>query len=293
MNNSQALVAAPFSGSDFEAMVLRHLPQVGILARRIAAKLPHHVELDDLISAGVLGLIDAIRRYDQARDASLATFAQFRIRGAILDSLRADDWGSRALRQMARRIAAARQTLMPSLGRAPSEAELAAHLGLALPDYHEQVTRIHGLQLANFVPQDEEDDRGRSVDQVPSEDPTPLQRLLAHEQEHSVRVAMEGLPLRERQVVVGYYVEELTMREIGNRLGVTESRVCQLHARALARLKRSLSRSASACGQYSSALPCPRSRVAQGRSATAGSLPDVPIRLERGTHPAVSAPALQ
>lgn len=293
MNNAAALASARFTRGDFDAMVLRHMPQVRILARRIAAKLPHHVELADLISAGVLGLIDAIRRYDPTREASLATFAQLRIRGAILDSLRADDWGSRALRRMARRIEAARQALGAALGRAPGETELAADLGLTLADLQEQLTRIHGLQLANFVAPEEDDERGEALDQVPSTEPTPLQRLLGDEQNQSMRSAIEALPPRERHVITGYYLEELTMREIGRRLRVSESRVCQLHAGALARLKRSLSRCASACGRYSSVFPCARSRATQGRSAAVGSLPDVPSRLERRTHPATTAPGLQ
>lgn len=292
MNNPATSTFSPFSREDLEAMVLRHLPQVRIVARRIAARLPRHVAMEDLISAGVMGFIEAVKRYDPARDASLATFTQFRIRGAILDSLRSGDWGSRTLRQMARRVDAARHALTALLGHAPAEPEMADRLGLSLAEYQEQLTRIHGLQLANFVCPEDEDDRGLALDQIASADPTPLQRLLGNEERHSMRAAIAGLPQRERQVIEGYYLEELTMREIGRRLRVTESRVCQLHAAALARLKRSLSRCASASGQYSSGFPCARSRSGQGRSAAAGSPAGAPDHPGRRTHPAASAPGL-
>lgn len=291
MNNRQAVAVTRVSREDFEAMVLRHLPQVRIVARRIASRLPHQVEMGDLISAGVLGLIDAITRYDSTRDASLATFAQFRIRGAILDSLRAADWGSRGLRRMARRIDSAHQELTASLKRRPSEPELAAHLGLPLAIYQEQVTRINGLQLAQFVTPEGGEEPGDALDQVPSSEPSPLERVLLTEQKEWLMAAIEELPRQERRVIALYYMEELTMRAIGGILQVSESRVCQLHTRALARLKGTVRRCAAAYGRCSWGLPCPRSRARSSRSGAGGSQPGAPIHPERHTHPAAAGPA--
>lgn len=227
------------STAESEALILLHLPQVRVIARNIHARLPRQVELADLVSAGVLGLVDAIRRYDASHHTALATYAQFRIRGAILDSLRTQDWGPRSLRRQARRFAEAADGLTAILGRAPSQAECAAHLDLDLSAYQQQLTAVYSLHIAAFDADDREEG-GRSVDDVACSRPGPLQAAVGSERRAQIASALACLPPRQRQVVVLYYFEELTMNEVGQRLGVGESRVSQLHAQALAGLQRRL-----------------------------------------------------
>lgn len=226
------------SGAESDALILLHVPQVRAIARNIHARLPRQVELADLVSAGVLGLVDAIRRYDASHHAGLATYAQFRIRGAILDSLRTQDWGPRSLRRLARRFAEAADELTAVLGRTPSQAECAAHLDLDLAAYQQQLTAVCGLRIAAFSA--EPDEGGTSLDDVACSRPGPLHAAVGSERRAQIASALAHLPARQRQVVLLYYFEELTMSEIGKRLGVGESRISQLHAKALAGLQRRL-----------------------------------------------------
>jgi RNA polymerase sigma factor FliA len=228
--------------ADQDALVLRHLPQVQIVARRLAATLPEHVALTDLIGAGVLGLIDALSKFDPARDASLSTYAQFRIRGAILDSLRSQDWAPRRVRLFSRRVADARTALSASLQRVPTESEIASHLDTSLEDYQSHLTECRLLDVQSFVDPAEEGSPGPSLENVPSLAPDPLQKLLGQEEASRLSGAVEALPPNERQVIALYYLEELTMREVGLVMGIGESRVCQIHRAALDRLKRSWDR---------------------------------------------------
>ena len=237
--------AIGLSGEERDALVLRHLPQVRIVAHRIAEKLPHHIEMADLIGAGVLGLMDAVKKFDPTHDASLATYAQFRIRGAILDSLRSQDWSPRRLRRVARSIAQARQALATSLGRTPTEPEIASHLGISLAEFQNQLSEVRSLEIASFVDAADEEARGLSIEDVPSPEPNALQTLLGSEMKERLAAAVDTLPQRERQVVALYYVEELTMKEVGSVMGIGESRVCQIHSSALARLKKVLNRADS------------------------------------------------
>lgn len=230
----------PRSRDQYEACVLLHLPLVRSIARKLHQRLPQNVELSDLISAGTLGLLDAIRKYNPRQEASLATYAAIRIRGAILDSLRTDDWGPRRLRQMARRMDSARHVLAITLGRNPSDPELAAAMEMSLEEYQDQLAQVCSLRIAAFTDPREEDAPGASIDDLPSADPGALQSLLATEGYRRLVHAVRALPPRERRVVVAYYKGELSMREIGVRMEVSESRICQIHAAALARLKRKL-----------------------------------------------------
>ena len=235
---------AAHADDEEQAYVLRYLPQVRVIAHKVHARLPQHVELADLIGAGVIGLIDAIRKFDPARNASLATYAQFRIRGAILDSLRSQDWGTRRLRRIARRIDHARDALTLSLGRVPLETELAAGLSMTVADFREHLTQLRSLQIVNFSGPEDNDVPAVSIDDIPAHGPSPLQSLLAREKSRQVALAVNALPPREERVIVGYYSEERSMKEIGEEMGVSESRVCQIHAAALRRLKNKLSRTA-------------------------------------------------
>ncbi len=247
MNTVHAIDPIPFlpansAEADQEALVLRHLPQVQIVARRLAAKLPEHLALADLIGAGVLGLIDAVSKFDPSRDTSLSTYAQFRIRGAILDSLRSQDWAPRRVRLFSRSIADARTVLSASLHRTPSESEIAAHLNVSLHDYQSHLTECHLLDMQSFVDPTEEGCPGPSLEDVPSPAPNALQQLLGQEEATRLTTAVEALPPSERQVIALYYLEELNMREVGLVMGIGESRVCQIHRCALDRLKKSWDR---------------------------------------------------
>jgi RNA polymerase sigma factor FliA len=228
-----------YAQDDFDACVLRHLPQVRAIARKIHLHLPYQVELADLVSAGIVGLLDAIRRFDPGREASLSTFAIFRIRGAILDSLRMGDWAPRRLRQGARRIDAAREAASRALGRAPAEEEVAAALEMSLGDYQDLLREVCSLQVAAFNAPD--DDRlSISLEDVPSLDPGALCQMLSRERDQRLLRAVRSLPTREREVIVSYYVDGRSLKATGQRLGVSESRVCQIHAAALQRLRRIL-----------------------------------------------------
>lgn len=227
------------NSEDEEALVLQHLPLVRSIARAVHRRLPRQVEIEDLISAGVFGLLDSIRKYHPGRAASLATYAQFRIRGAILDSLRSQDWGSRRLRQMARSVEQARHDLRAALGHVPSDAELADALKIPLAQLQVRLAEVHALQIAAFSPQPE-DETAIAPAELSAPGPTALQTFLAAERGERIARALETLPPREAQVVRLYYFDELSMKEAGKVMGVTESRICQLHATALRRLKRKL-----------------------------------------------------
>lgn len=223
----------------WEAEVLRHLPQVRSIAHHIRSRLPQHVELADLIGTGTLGLIDAIRKFDPARDAAFATYAQIRIRGAILDWLRSTDGGSRRLRSLARRIDVARDHLSGILGRLPLPAELAQHLEISERDMENSLAEVRALQPATSAA-DQDESHASLIDGIPALDPDPLEELLHSERIRRLLYSVEALPAKERELLRLYYGEELTMKEIGARFGVSESRISQLHAGALYAVKRQL-----------------------------------------------------
>ena len=221
-----------------DQLVLEHMPLVGLVARRLHGTLPAHVEFEELESAGVLGLMDAAAKFDLSKHVLFKSYAQFRIRGAILDSLRASDWGPRELRRQGRAVQASTQQLMQHLGRAATEQEIAQHLGLDLPDYQQLLGSLKSLEIASLH-EERFDDSGEeelaSIAGSPDED--PLARCLQGEMRQRLAEAIEQLPERERLVLTLYYFEELTMREIGLAMGVVESRVSQLRASAVLRLR--------------------------------------------------------
>lgn len=225
----------------------QHQPMVRRMALQMIAKLPASVELDDLIQAGMLGLLDATKRYKDNLGAKFETFANQRIRGAMIDELRASDWGSRGLRQSARRVEQAIQTLGHRFGRPPTEGEIAKELKMNLQAYQALLQEIQGCQLLyveDFAQGDpgkqflDEHTREARKDRRSSGD--PLESLLESGFRHQLVDAIAGLPERDRLLLSLYYEEELNLREIGAILEVSQSRVCQLHSQAISRLRANL-----------------------------------------------------
>jgi RNA polymerase sigma factor for flagellar operon FliA len=221
-----------------EALLGEHLPMVRFLALRIRERLPQQVEMEDLISAGIVGLMDALQKFDPEKKVQFRTYAQFRVRGAMLDSLRALDWGPRDLRRKGRAVEEAIRSLSTRLGKAPTESEVAKEMGLDLNTYQQLLGELSGLELSSLNATPGEDAGVEALALLPAgpeDDPflqcqnSEMRRLLAR--------AIEDLPERERMVLTLYYYEELTMREVGATLGVVESRVSQLHSSAMARLR--------------------------------------------------------
>jgi RNA polymerase sigma factor for flagellar operon FliA len=221
-----------------EQLLMEQLPQVRYIAKRIHERLPDHVALDDLIQAGVLGLIEAMEKYDPGKNVQLKSYAKFRIRGAILDSLRDLDWSPRSLRREARRIEAAQTHLRDTLGRMPGEHEVAEQLGLELSEYQRLLGEVRGLDIGSlFVESSEDGDEAMERDVPAPADQDPFQLCMETEQREVLAEAISELSEREQQVLSLYYFEELTMKEVGAVLGVVESRVSQIHTAALIALR--------------------------------------------------------
>jgi RNA polymerase sigma factor for flagellar operon FliA len=229
------------TGSDRDRILVEHLPMVRYLARRIHERLPNYVELEDLVSAGVIGLIDAYNKFDHNKQVQFKSYAQFRVRGAILDSLRILDWSPRELRRKGRAVQDAIHTLTQSLRRVPSEPEIAKEMNLELNAYQILLGDLKGLEIGSLNIEHSDDsgeDELAYIAGSPEED--PLFRCLQGEMRQRLTDAIEELPEKERMVLTLYYYEELTMREIGLTLGVVESRVSQIHSSAVVRLRASL-----------------------------------------------------
>jgi RNA polymerase sigma factor for flagellar operon FliA len=218
-------------------MLLEHLPSVRFIARRLHQKLPQHVELDDLISAGIVGLMDACSRFDPGRHVQFKSFAQFRIRGAILDSLRELDWSPRELRRKGRAVDEAGRRLTQRLGRDPLQQEVAAEMGLTLKQLQHLLGELSSLEMGSLHA--ESDDASlQDMDRFASaSEEDPLFLCLQGETRQHLANAIETLPEKERLVLTLYYYEELTMNEIGLILGVVESRVSQIRSSAVGRLR--------------------------------------------------------
>lgn len=241
-NSSQNYVTPALDEESRNRILMEQMPQVRYIARHIHDRLPQHVPLEDLVHAGVLGLMDALNKYDEARQVQFKTYAKFRIRGAILDSLRELDWSPRDLRRKARLVETTTARLSHALGRQPSEQEIAAEIGLTLEDFQHLLGELEGLDLGSFHSenndQERDDDLCEYLPGNPEESPYfltmrgELRNMLAH--------AIEELNEKEQQVLSLYYYEELTMKETGAVLGVGESRVSQIHSLALLRLRAKL-----------------------------------------------------
>ncbi len=229
--------AVELTAEQREQLILDHLPQVRLIARRIHERLPEHIHIDDLISAGTLGLIWAVDNFDSSQNVLLKTYAEYRIRGAILDSLRGMDFAPRQKRRQARQVEAAISSCEQRLGQAPSEEEIAAELGLSVDDYHAWLVELEHVQIGEF-----------DATQGPS--PATVLRKLADDQEHLPSVALEraelervlglsigNLPKVERTVLALYYHEELNLREIAGIMDLHLSRISQLKSQAVLRLR--------------------------------------------------------
>ncbi len=222
---------------DREQLVQRFAPLVKRIAYHVLARLPASVQVDDLIQNGMLGLLDAISRYEEGFGAQFETYATQRIRGAILDGLRESDWLPRQARRDLRRIENAVTQLEHEFGRAPSERELAERLGVPLGEYQHMLQEARGHQLLHLEDMVDEGSEEFLERHVVDERADPLQLLEDQNLKLVLVKAIEELPEREKLMMALYYEQELNLREIGQVLGVTESRVCQLHSQAVARLR--------------------------------------------------------
>jgi len=219
-------------------------PLVRRLALQLIAKLPANVDLDDLIQAGMMGLLDASTRYQDDQGAKFETYASQRIRGAMLDELRANDWVSRGLRQSSRSVAKAVHAQEQKLGRAPNEREIAQELQLPLEAYQQLLQEIHGCQLVYYEDFDRNEQENSFLDQqargesgTRGDSNGPLDQLLESGLRHRLVEAIEAIPERERLLLSLYYEQELNLREIGAVMEVSQSRVCQLHSQVISRLR--------------------------------------------------------
>lgn len=216
-----------------DGLIEQYLPIVRRQALALQVKLPASIELDDLIQAGVVGLLDALGRFDANAGASFATFASQRIRGAMIDELRTRDWLPRSVRRNARRVDACIQRLEQKLGRPPEEREIAEALGMESGEYRQLLGDINSGQLLPF-----EELVAEGVEPVAdTAAESPLDIFLDTQQRSRLVEAIDQLPERERLLMALYYQEELNLKEIGAVLGVSESRVCQLHSQAVSRLR--------------------------------------------------------
>jgi RNA polymerase sigma factor for flagellar operon FliA len=220
--------------------IVAGLPFVEALARRMAASMPNSVEIGDLVQDGVLGLIDAANRFDEDRGIKFETFAERRVRGAMIDALRKDAW-PRGVRRQRRELDAAREALRRELGHEPSMADLAARVGSDEKRLSRTIVRINTIEATSPLATGEHmDESSLPTVLVPSEPDSPHVAYEKAETKDRVRAAIQSLPWRERKVIGLYYYGEVTMKEIGAAIGVNESRVSQLHARAIRRLRDAL-----------------------------------------------------
>lgn len=223
---------------DRDALFHQHVPLVRRIAHHMIAKLPPNVELDDLIQVGMIGLNDALSRYEVAQGVQFETFASQRIRGAMLDELREGDWMSRSSRKSQKDIEHALHRVEQRLGRSPLESEIAAELGMSLEDYQTLLSKVRGTQLVyleDFHHDDE--DEGFLDRHVADEGADPMAVLRDQRLRASLVEAIKALPEREQYIMGMYYEHDMNLKEIAAVLGVTESRVCQLHSQAIARLR--------------------------------------------------------
>lgn len=222
---------------DREQLVQRFVPLVKRIAYHLMARLPASVQFDDLVQNGMLGLLDAMDRYQEGFGAQFETYATQRVRGAMLDGLRENDWLPRNLRRELRRIEGAINQLEHAHGRAPSERELAEALGVSLEEYQKTLHEARGHQLVYFDDFASDGDEGFLERHFTDNDADPANILEDKKIKETLVTAIARLPERERLMMALYYEQELNLREIGEVMGVTESRVCQLHSQAIARLR--------------------------------------------------------
>jgi len=220
-----------------ERLILEHLPQVRLIARRIQERLPENISLEDLISTGVIGLISAIDNFDSSLNGKLKTYAEYKIRGAILDSLRGLDWAPRQKRRKAKQIESAITGAEQRLQRVPGEDEIAAELGISTAEYHEWLVEVRGLNIGSleYTAGESSKDLLQFIPDVNEKLPSTL--LERSELERLLAEGIDGIPEIERTVLSLYYHEELTLREIAQVVKLHESRISQLKSQAILRLR--------------------------------------------------------
>ena len=227
-----------------EEVIKRYSPMIKYVANRIAMRLPPHIEVDDLISVGVLGLMDAITKYDSSRGAKFKTYAEFRVRGSILDESRSMDWVPRSIRQKASKVDKVVQGLQAKLRRTPEDEEVAKEMGLSLDQFHETLNETKSIpifSLEDLGIAKESGDQQSLLDCLAGKaDADPQTQVRLVELKEIIAKAIDALPEKERLMVSLYYYEELTMKEIGAVLDITESRVSQIHSKAVYRLRTKL-----------------------------------------------------
>lgn len=222
-----------------EELIRTFLPLVKRVVHRLAGRLPAEVDIKEMLNSGIIGLVDALEKYDPRHETNFATYAQFRIRGTILDSFRVQDWVPRSLRHKAHKLEATYHKLEQELGRPAEETEVADLLGLPLEELQRMLGEVTGVVMLSL----EElgfghgEERFRADETLPSSRPDPLASLLEGEKVDMVARALDRLPEKERLVITLYFYEELNLKEIGEIIGVTESRASQIRSRALLRLK--------------------------------------------------------
>ncbi|MFQ5515591.1 MAG: FliA/WhiG family RNA polymerase sigma factor [Myxococcota bacterium] len=223
-----------------QQIVLEHTALVRYVVSRIASRLPAHVDLEDLHNTGVIGLMDAIDKFDPRRDCKFRTYAEFRVKGAILDELRALDWVPRSVRQKGRRLERAYEEVEQRLGREASDDEVARSLGIDVEELHALSHQAAGVAIVHMDQLRSTDDWDAPLPGEVFEDPqseNPFDSLRARRDADSLADCIAHLSEREKLVIMLYYYEDLSMKEIGSVLGITESRVCQIHGKALGRLR--------------------------------------------------------
>jgi RNA polymerase sigma factor for flagellar operon FliA len=234
-----AYASQTLSAEEREQLILEHLPQVRLIARRIHDRLPESVSLDDLISTGVIGLIAAIDRFDPGQNVKLKTYAEYKIRGAILDSLRGLDWAPRQQRKRAKQIEAAINTAEQRLHRTASEEEIATELGQSIDEYHGWLVDSRGLTLGSLESVSNPDEENRNLLKFVADDEEqwPSRVVERRELHRLLAEAIDNMPPIEKTVLSLYYHEELTLREISKIVQLHESRISQLKTQAVLRLR--------------------------------------------------------
>lgn len=226
--------------NDKEECLREHAALVKRIAHQMMLKLPHSVQIEDIIQAGMIGLLDAAERFDEIHGAQFETYATQRIRGAMLDELRAADWLPRSLRRDMRRIEQAISRLQQKLGRSPNEGEIAAELEVPLAEYQQMLQSSRGAQLVYYEDFHDEEDADFFERYEVGNDDNPMDLLADERFKADLVHAIETLPERERLVMAMIYEQDMNLKEIGEVLGVGESRVSQLHSQAVARLRSKL-----------------------------------------------------
>src|SRR2546421_3296942 len=226
------------TAAERDTLITETLPLIKHIAHRVATRLPANIEMRDLINAGVIGLLDAVEKFEPERNVKFKTYAEVRIRGAILDSLRNLDWAPRSLRKKSKDLEKTYSDLSQKLGRPASDEEVSEAMGENIEDYHALVDQLHGLTIGSFENLSDSEDSENYINYYPDDGSNdPYAKFETSELTTLLAEAIEELPEKERLVLSLYYYEEFTMKEIGALLGVNESRVSQLHTKATLRLR--------------------------------------------------------